>query len=60
MVQMVNQQAAYIWMGQDMDTFATGADTGPIVWNKCLSGMFANTGFIGVGFTPISYSCNSS
>jgi peptide/nickel transport system substrate-binding protein len=59
-VQMVNQQAAYIWMGQDMDTFATGVGTGPIVWNNCLSGMFENTGFIGVDFAPISYSCSPS
>jgi len=57
-VEMVNQQAAYIWMGQDMDTFATGVGTGPVVWNSCLSGMFENTGFIGVDFAPISYSCS--
>ena len=57
-VQMTNQQAAFLWMGQDQNVFATGVGAGPIVWNKCLTGMFENTGFIGVDFAPISYTCN--
>lgn len=59
-VQMTNEQAGFVWLGQDIDTFATGVGNGPIAWNNCLTGMFENTGFIGIDFAAISYTCNPS
>ncbi len=58
LVQLANQQAGFIWLGQDVDTFATGVGAGPIAWNTCLSGMFENTGFIGVDFATVQYTCS--
>jgi ABC-type transport system substrate-binding protein len=57
-VQLTNEQAAFVWMGQDVDTYATGVGNGPIVWNSCLTGMFENAGFIGVDFAPVHYTCS--
>jgi ABC-type transport system substrate-binding protein len=57
-VQLTNEQAAFVWLGQDVDTYATGVGNGPIVWNSCLAGMFGNAGFIGIDFAPVHYTCS--
>ena len=34
----VQQNAADIWLGQDLDLPSTGAGVGPIIFNKCITG----------------------
>jgi len=51
------QQAAFVWLGQDVDLYDTGGGFGPTVWNVCLSGMWYNTAFNGVDFNSLGYTC---
>ncbi|MEM3794750.1 MAG: ABC transporter substrate-binding protein [Thermoprotei archaeon] len=56
----VKQNAAVIWLGQDVDLYDTGGGFGPVIWNKCLSGMWYNTAFNGIPFNSVYYTCNPS
>lgn len=58
--QDVKQNAAVIWLGQDVDLYDTGGGFGPTVWNKCLSGMWYSTAFNGVDFNTVYYTCTPS
>lgn len=51
------QQAANIWIGQDIDLFDTGGGIGPTLWNSCVSGLWYNTAFNGVDFNSVYFSC---
>ena len=48
------QQAGFIWLGQDLDLFDTGAGFGPTMWNTCVSGLWYNTAFNGVDFNNVT------
>lgn len=54
---MVQQQAAVIWLSQDVNLYDTGAGWGPTIWNSCVSGMWYNTAWDGVAFNALYYSC---
>jgi ABC-type transport system substrate-binding protein len=54
---MVQQQAAFVWLGQDLDMYDTGEGFGPIIWQKCVSGMWYNTAWDGVPFNSLYYTC---
>jgi peptide/nickel transport system substrate-binding protein len=54
----VKQQAAFIWLGQDIDLFPTGDGFGPIVWNSCVAGQWSSVNSPGVEYNALSYSCN--
>ncbi len=34
----VQQQAAFVWLAQDLNIFPPGLGRGPIVWNRCIVG----------------------
>jgi len=55
--QIVQQQYANIWVGQDADMYDTGGGIGPTIWNNCLAGMWYNTAFNGVDFNSVYYTC---
>jgi ABC-type transport system substrate-binding protein len=54
---MTQQQAAEIWMGQDLNLYDTGAGMGPTFFNKCVAGLWYNTDFNGVDFNSVYYAC---
>jgi len=54
----VQQQAAYIWLGQDNSSYDTGGGYGNIVWNHCLTGMWYDSALNGVDFNSVYYTCN--
>jgi peptide/nickel transport system substrate-binding protein len=56
----VKQNAAVIWLGQDVDLYDTGGGFGPVIWNRCLTGMWYNTAFNGVPFNSVYYVCTPS
>lgn len=56
----VKQNAAVIWLGQDLDLYDTGGGFGPVIWNNCLSGMWYNTAFNGIAFNSVYYTCTPS
>jgi peptide/nickel transport system substrate-binding protein len=58
--QQVQQQAVFIWLGQDIDLYPTGDGFGPIVWNSCVVGQWSSVNSPGVEFNALSYSCNPS
>lgn len=53
----VQQSASIIWLGQDVDLYDTGGGVGPVIFNKCLSGLWYNTNFNGVDFNSVYYAC---
>jgi len=53
----VQQQASDIWMGQDLNTYDTGAGMGPTLFNKCIAGLWYNTDFNGIDFNSVYYAC---
>ena len=53
----VQQQASEIWMGQDVNTYDTGAGMGPTFFNKCVAGLWYNTDFNGIDFNSLYYTC---
>ncbi len=59
----VKQQSSFIWLGQDVDTFVTDVNTGPTVFNHCVTGdpgMWQNQAYwvyVGIAFNTLSYSC---
>ena len=55
--QIVQQQAANVWVGQDADMYDTGGGIGPTIWNNCLAGMWYNTAFNGVDFNSVYFTC---
>jgi len=54
----VMQSASVIWLGQDVSLFDTGQGVGPIMFNKCLSGMYYNSAFNGIPLNTIYYTCS--
>ncbi len=54
----VQQQAAFIWLGQDVDQYPTGDGFGPIVWNTCVVGQWSSVNSPGVEYNALSYDCN--
>jgi peptide/nickel transport system substrate-binding protein len=54
----VQQQAAFIWLGQDVDQYPTGDGFGPIVWNSCVVGQWSSVNSPGVEYNALSYKCN--
>ncbi|HKM51352.1 MAG TPA: ABC transporter substrate-binding protein [Candidatus Bathyarchaeia archaeon] len=55
--QAVLQGASFIWLGQDIDVYDTGAGFGPTLFNHCVAGLWYNTAFNGVDFNSVYYSC---
>jgi len=53
----VQQQAGEIWMGQDINTYDTGAGMGPTFFNHCVAGLWYNTDFNGIDFNSLYYAC---
>jgi ABC-type transport system substrate-binding protein len=53
----VQQNAVFIWMGQGIDDYDTGAGVGPTIWSKCVTGFWYNFGFNGVPFNALSLTC---
>jgi ABC-type transport system substrate-binding protein len=53
----VQQQAAAIWLGQDIDLYDTGAGWGPTLWSTCVSGMWYNVAWDGIAFNSVYYAC---
>jgi ABC-type transport system substrate-binding protein len=51
------QQASEIWMGQDVNTYDTGAGMGPTFFNNCVAGLWYNTDFNGIDFNSVYYAC---
>ena len=58
--EMVQQQAAVIWVGQDVNIYSTGTGFGPTVFNSCVSGMWYNVAWFGVAFNSLYYTCTPS
>jgi len=56
----LQQQYDFIWMAQDNNVYDTGAGFGVEVFNHCVTGMYYNTGFNGVEFNNLYYTCNPS
>jgi len=56
--QLTQQSASMIWLGQDLDTYDTGAGVGPVLFNKCLAGMWYNTAMNGITFNSVYYACS--
>ncbi|MDA4130803.1 MAG: ABC transporter substrate-binding protein [Thaumarchaeota archaeon] len=56
----VQQQAAFIWLGQDVDQYPTGDGFGPIVWSNCVVGQWSSVNSPGVEFNALTYKCNPS
>ena len=54
----VKQQAAFIWLGQDLDLYPTGDSYGPIVWNSCVVGQWYSVNMDGPDFNALSYNCS--
>ena len=54
----VQQNAVFIWLGQGVDDYDTGAGVGPTIWNTCVTGFWYNFGFNGVPFNALSSSCH--
>jgi len=53
----VQQNAADIWLSTAIDLFDTAQGYGPIVWNHCVSGMWYNSGYNGLAFNALTYTC---
>lgn len=53
----VQENAATLWLGQDIATYDTGAGVGPTMFNKCVTGMWYNTAFNGMDFNTLYYTC---
>jgi peptide/nickel transport system substrate-binding protein len=53
----VQQNAVFIWLGQGVDDYDTGAGVGPTIWSKCVTGFWYNFGFNGVPFNALSLTC---
>lgn len=54
---MVQQQAAVIWLSQDVNMYDTGAGWGPTIWQTCVSGLWYNTAWDGIAFNSLYYAC---
>lgn len=54
---MVQQQAAVIWLSQDVDMYDTGAGFGPTIWNNCVTGMWYHTAWDGLAYNAVYYTC---
>jgi len=52
------QQAEAIWLGTDQNLFNVGAGFGPMLFNKCVAGMYYNPVVEGVGYNTLYYTCN--
>lgn len=53
----VQQSASEMWMGQDVDTYDTGAGMGPTLFNKCVAGLWYNSDFNGIDFNSVYFAC---
>jgi len=54
----LQQNYDFVWLAQDVNLYDTGAGFGVEVFNHCVSGMYYNTGFNGVEFNNLYYTCN--
>jgi peptide/nickel transport system substrate-binding protein len=52
------QQAAAIWLGTDQNIFNVGAGFGPMLFNKCVAGMYYDPVVEGIGYNTLYYTCN--
>jgi peptide/nickel transport system substrate-binding protein len=55
----VQLQAAFVWLGQDVDLYPVGGGFGPEVWNHCLAGQWYSPAFDGPDFNSIYYNCTA-
>jgi ABC-type transport system substrate-binding protein len=55
--QLLQQSSAFIWLGQPIDFYDTGVGFGPVIWNKCVTGMWFAGSFNGVDFNSLYYTC---
>ena len=53
----VQQQAAVVWLGQDLNFYEAGGNFGPEAWNNCISGYWYNAAFMSVAFNSLSFTC---
>ena len=54
----LRQNADFIWLGQPTDFYDIGLGYGPVIFNKCLTGMWLAVSFNGDDFNAIRYTCN--